>query len=893
MATLNLDKIFRPKRVAVIGASDTPNSIGSIVLRNLIGESFDRVIYPVNSERESVHGVQAYPDLASVPKLPELAVVCSAATEVPGIVAECGQAGVGGMLILSTGFTEVGPQGQKLEDQVRQEARRFPQMRIIGPNSYGIIVPRLNLNASVASGIPKEGHVAFVSQSKALCASTLDWALKEHVGFSHFVSIGNAIDVSFSDLIDYLGNEPRTLALILYVLSIHNVREFMSAARAFAQSKPIVAYKSGRFVRSAEAVVLHTGAMVGEDAVYDAAFERAGIVRVSETDDIFDCAELLARQRTPRGARLSILTNAGEPGRVAADALLERHGSLAMLSPAIREQLAELLLANVTYSNPGHLSRDATAEEYGRATALVLQDSDVDAVLAIFTPRGTTSPTSVAQAVSEVGSKSVKPVLAAWMGGQAVQEGVQVLNQSGVPVYNTPEQAICSFMYLLSYARNKETLYETPRDIPVSFTPRRGKLRGFVLKQEKELLSERLSKALLRTYGIPTTKPFLARTADEAVRIARRIGFPVVLKVYSPQITYKTEVGGIALNLTTETGVRAHFEQIVADAKRHCPDASIEGGTVQRMIVAPSGFELILGSKRDRTFGAVLMVGMGGIATEIIHDRALGLPPLNERLARRMLESLHSWPLLQGYRGRPGINVDRLIEILMRLSYLVADHPEIRELDINPLLMTPEDAIALDARIRIDRGEMKRPGRPYAHLAIRPYPEEYVRTAQLKDGQPVVLRPIKPEDEPAWQQLLAACSDESIRLRFRALVKRTAHEVATRYCFIDYDRDMAIVAEVGGQERPTIIGIGNLFGEPDGESAEYAILVADNWQGYGLGDLLTTACMQVADHWELKSVYAETTADNLRMMSLFQKQGFQIQQQRADQSVVVKKTLRE
>lgn len=888
MTTRNLNKIFDPKRIAVIGADDSPDSLGSVALHNLIAERGDRVVYPVNPERESVHGIQAYPDLASVPNQPDLAVICVEPGGVPDTVRQCGESGILGVAVLSTGFREAGAAGEALIDRTREVARAFPDMRILGPNSFGVVVPRLGLNASQATGLPKQGHVAFVTQSQAISVSMLDRALREHVGFSHFVSIGSGIDINLSDLIDYLGGDPWTQALILYVMSIDDVREFMSAARAFARNKPIVAYKSGRFAETTAGALLHTGQMAGEDAVFDAALERAGIVRVSELQDLFECAELLARQRTPSGDRLAIISNAGEPAGVAADALLDRHGVLAPLAPATNDQLSRLVLETYPYTNPAHLARCAKREEYAEATRLVLKDPNVDAALVILVPRGTTDPMRVAEAIADVAADSRKPVLACWMGGQAVQSGIQVLNESNVPAYTAPEQAVRAFMYLVTYARNRESLYETPRDISVLFTQRRGRLGRLMLQQTSDVLSERISKAVLRSYGIPATKSYLTRTADEAVERACQIGFPVVLKLFSPQVTFKTEIGGVATNLSTEVGVRAHFEQIVASARHHRPDAQIEGITVQKMVDAPDGVELIMGSRRDPTFGSILMVGAGGIATRVIHDRALGLPPVNERLARRMLESLNSWPLLLGYRGQPGVNIERVIDILMRLSYLVADHPEICELDINPLLATPDRVVALDARIRIDHDAPSFPGRSYSHLAIRPYPAELVQQTRLRDGTSVTMRPIRPEDEPAWQELLARCSDESIRLRFRAILKRSAHEVATRYCFVDYDREMAIVAKIDGAARPTIIGMGNLFGEPDGESAEYAVLVADDWQNKGLGATLTNYCLRIARNWGRKSIYAETTKNNQRMISLFVKLGFQIDHQTEEEVLLTK-----
>ncbi|MBN1853214.1 MAG: acetate--CoA ligase family protein, partial [Pirellulales bacterium] len=716
----NLDSIFYPNRIAVIGASDHPNHRGSTVMRNLLGAGCKRPIYPVNSDQESVHGIHAYSRVIELPKIPDLAIVCSDAHQTPAIVAECGAVGIPGMVILSKGFSEIGPEGKALEDQLRNEARRYPRMRVIGPNSYGIVIPRLQLNASFARHTPEPGQLAFISQSKGLCASMLDWAYSDRIGFSYFVSLGNAIDVSFHDLIDYFGNDPETLGLMLYIVSIRDVRAFMSAARAFSQNKPIVAFKSGRFAKSAEAAASHTGVMVGEDAVYDAAFQRAGIVRVSQIDDILDCAELLSRQRTPRGARLGIITNAWEPGVAAVDALLARDGTLASLSADTVRQLDQLFPSNLAHDNPAHMPRNASPEEYAQATRILLKDPHLDVVLIILTPRRLADPTVTADAVGKVAQKSSKPVLAAWMGGQAVQQGIQILNQAGVSAYNTPEHAIRAFMYLISYARNKEILYETPRDIPVSFTPDRNMLREFLRNHPQELLSECESKRLLESYGIPITHPQVAHSAEEAAKIARQIGLPVVLKILSPQITRKHEVQGVALDLATEQCVRVHYERIIANTKKYRPDADIEGVTVQKMVADPTGVELILGMKRDANFGAVIMVGMGGIATQVIYDQVLGLPPLNERLTRRMLESLKAWPLLLGYRGRPAVHIDRLIEIPMRLSYLVADHPEIKELDINPILATSDNAIALDACIRIDREQVGHPSRPYSHLTILP-----------------------------------------------------------------------------------------------------------------------------------------------------------------------------
>ncbi len=894
MSILNLDKIFDPHRVAVVGASDTPTSVGYTVLRNLIGSGFAGVVYPVNPKRESVQGIQAFQDIKSLPHAPDLAVICTPAVTVPGLVRELGEAGTRGLVIISAGFREIGEEGRKLERQVLEEQAKFDGMRILGPNCLGIIVPKICLNASFAAATPKKGHIGFISQSGALCTSVLDWAIDEGIGFSYFVSVGNMLDVNMADLIDYFGSATETQSIILYIESISEAREFMSATRAFARTKPIVAYKAGRFAESAQAAASHTGAMAGVDAVYEAAFQRAGIERVFQIEDMFDCAELLARQQTPKGDRLAIVTNAGGPGVMTTDALIERNGELAELSEETIAKLNESLPPFWSHNNPIDVLGDAPPERFAKALEIVLRDKGVDAVLVILTPQAMTDPTGTAKAVGEVARGAHKPVLAAWMGGQSVSDGAEVLNQAGIPTYRTPEKAVRAFMHLVSYARNLSTLHETPRDIPMAFTLDRQRLRGVfntIFTEGNEVLSENVSKAFLEAYEIPVIKPYLARSADEAVDVARRCGYPVVLKIHSPQITHKTDVGGVVLNLSNDDAVRQAFDRITKTAAEKRPDAQIVGVTVQKMVSYPVSFELILGTKKDPLFGAVIMVGMGGVAAEVFRDRALALPPLNESLARRALESLKSWPLLRGYRGRPGANIDRLIEILMRFSYLVADYPEIKELDVNPLLVTPDDVIALDARVVVDRELAAHTVRPYQHLAIRPYPEEFVTERQMKDGTPVILRPIKPEDEPLWHDLVASCSTETIRFRFRYLFKRTTHEMASRFCFIDYDREMAIVAEVGQNGQRKLIGVGRLVADVDHETAEYGVIVADQWQGRSLGALLTDYCLEVAKRWGLKRIVAETTKDNVRARALFRNRGFAIDDTQEGDAVLASKEL--
>lgn len=874
-----LDKIFKPQRIALVGVSPNPKSVSARILANLVGGGFRGVVYPVSPAVEAVMGIPCFPSAAGLPKTPDLGIICAAAAQVPGLVRECGEAGVRGLIIISAGFRETGPAGLALEESVKAEALRFDGMRILGPNCLGVISPGLPLNASFAGAMPRPGHVAFVSQSGALCTSVLDWAAEEKLGFSHFVSTGNMLDVDFGDLIDYLGEDEATKSILLYIESIPDARKFMTAARAFARVKPIVAYKAGRFPESAAAAASHTGALAGEDAVYDAAFQRMGLARVFNIGEIFDCADLVGRPKVPKGPRLAVLTNAGGPGVMATDALVAAGGSLARLSDATLAELNGSLPPHWSRRNPVDVLGDAKSKLVGKAARIVLDDPGVDALLVIVTPQAMTNPTAVAREVAAQAAATPKPVLAAWLGGPAIREGTNLLNEAGIPTYPTPEQAVRAFMTLVSYARNLEILYETPKDVRVDLPVHRSVLRARfaeMLTKTEGALSEALSKELLASYGIPVTRPEAAATGDEAVRAADAAGYPVVLKILSPDITHKTDVGGVALDLADAEAVRAAFAAVLETAARKAPAARLEGVTVQKMVRAGDGVEMILGIKKDPTFGTVVLAGMGGTAAEIYGDRAIGFPPLNERLARRMLDELRMRPLLGRYRGRPALAVDKLIETLVRLSYLAADFPEVAELDINPLLVTTSGVTALDARIVGDRRAAEDPRRPYAHLSLRPYPEEFVRRTTMRDGTAITLRPIKPEDEPLWLALLSSCSRESIYSRFRYFFFWQSHEVASRYCYIDYDRELAIVAETGEGSDRRFVGVGRLVAEPGRTAAEYAVLVQDAWQDKGLGGLLTDYCVGIAREWGVRTVTAITTTDNPRMIAVFEKRGFRI-----------------
>jgi acetyltransferase len=879
MPTNSLSKIFCPKCVAVIGASERMGSVGRTVLENLQRSEFSGPLYPVNPKYESLLKLRAFPSVAALPSVPDLAIIATPAVTVPSLISECGRAGIRGLIILSAGFREVGSVGEELETAVANRLAQFPDMRAVGPNCLGVLVPGSRLNASFAAGMAKPGRVAFISQSGALCTSILDWSLAEGIGFSYFVSIGNALNVKVGDLIDYLAEDPTTDSIVLYLESVTEARRFMSAARAFTRTKPIVVYKAGRFTESAQAAASHTGAMAGIDAVYEAAFQRAGMVRVYRAEDMFDCAELLARHKTPTGPRLAIITNAGGPGVMAADELLEHQGQLAQLSAETIEKLNAILPAHWSHRNPVDVLGDAQPARFSAALKLVVADTNVDGVLVVLTPQAMTDPIGIAIQVAEIADTTREPILAAWMGGQAVEPGRQILNRAGVPTYDSPDRAVRAFTYLVSYRRNREILYETPRQVSpaqsVNLELSRAQIDEATVAG-RNVLTEIESKSLLTAFGIPSTVPRPASSAGGAVEIAREIGYPVVMKIDSPQIVHKTEVQGVNVGIASDEEVQHAFAEMVERAKRLRPDADIRGVTLQPMIASADGVELIVGAKRDPVFGAVMMVGAGGITAEVLGDRALELPPLNERLAHRMLESLRIRPLLHGFRGRRAVAVDRLVEALLKFSYLVAENSAIAEVDVNPLLVTADGVTALDARIILDRQSPAAPNQRYAHLAIRPYPEEYIRDGRLKDGRNVLLRPIRPEDEPLWHQLLKNCSQRSIWLRFRYLFKETTHEMATRFCFVDYDRTMAIVAEreVGGERQ--LIGVARLVADADHSKAEYAVLVADDWQMLGLGNLLTDFCFEICGSWGIHRVYAETTADNGPMQSILHRHNFQL-----------------
>ncbi len=881
MVTLNLDKIFNPKSIALIGASDEEGSVGYNLIKNLTERGYEGKVYSVNIRKKEILGFKAYQTVDQLPEAVDLAIIAVPAKAVPGTIEECGKKGIMGIIIVTAGFKEIGPEGKALEDRISETKAKY-NLRILGPNCLGFIRPGLNLNATFLRKMPKSGNLAFISQSGALGSAILDWAMHEKIGFSNFVSLGSMIDVAFGDLIDYFGNDPKTRSILMYIEGIADARKFMSAARHFARTKPIIVVKSGKFTESAKAAASHTGSLTGEDMIYDAAFKRAGMVRVDEVADLFNAAEVLETQPLPEGPNLAIITNAGGLGVMATDALIAQGGKLAKLDPKTMEALNASLPHFWSRGNPIDVLGDARTDRYKAAIEACLTDENIDCLLIIYTPQAVANPAEIAKNIAEFCRREGacnKTILTSFMGYEDVEEANRIFNENRIPTYFTPEQAVKTYMHMYHYKRNLGLLYETPEELPVDvFRPQRPLLviMRNAAEENREMLTEAEAKTFLEYYNIPVVKTLTAKTADEAAALASSIGYPVVLKILSPQIIHKTDAGGVALGIHDESELRAAFDRVTRRAHEYNSEAEILGVTVQRMI-SPQGYEVIIGAKTDPIFGPVILFGMGGIGVELFKDVAIGLPPLNQTLARRIMEETRVYQLMKGYRNVPPANVKLLEEIMVRFSQMLVDFPQIREVDINPLFIDQNEALALDARIMIDKKRVFERVQPHSHLVISPYPKKYETLWRLRDGRPVLLRPIKPEDEPLWLDMFQKFSEESIRYRFFELIRDTPHEVRVRYCNIDYDREMAIVAELTENGHRSILGVVRLIVEPDEKTGEIAFIVADPWQGLGLGTKMIDYMIEICKDKGLEQIYGVMLAENVKAISLMRQMGFIIE----------------
>ncbi len=879
MSVHNLKKLFRPESVAVIGASNRAGAIGALVMRNLLRGGFEGPIMPVNPKYNAVAGVLAYGNAADLPVIPDLAVICTPPATVPDLIDTLGQRGTRAAIVLTAGLDrEKAGRGGIVQDLLIKTARRH-QLRILGPNCLGLLVPGIKLNASFSHLPAADGHIAFVSQSGAMCTAVLDWAGSRGIGFSHFISLGNKVDVDFGDVIDYLGSDPATRSILLYIEGIKDGRKFMSAARAAARNKPVLAIKAGRVMEGARAATSHTGALAGSDEVYEAAIRRAGMLRVKESAQLFTVVETLARARPPRGERLAILTNGGGIGVMAVDSLIESGGTLAELNTGTIERLNAVLPDTWSGANPVDIIGDAPGERYSEAMKILLKAKEVDAVLVMHAPTATADSTEAADAVIAAAKDTPRTVLTAWIGGDTVEPARDRFFQAGIPSYPTPELATDAFAHIIEYKRNQELLMETPAAVATDVEPATDTARILVEGALAEpggkgakLMREPEAKAVLAAYGIPTVETHIAASPEDAIGAAEEIGFPVALKILSPDISHKSDVGGVALHLETPEGVRMAAEAMLARVDKEQPKARVNGFTVQAMANRPGAHELIAGATTDPVFGPVILFGEGGTAVEIIADRNIALPPLNMTLARELVSRTRIARLLQGYRDRPAADIDVLCRTLIQVSQLIIDIPEIAELDINPLLADQHGVLALDARIAV--AHPRKPG--VGRLAIRPYPQALEEPFKMKSGRKVLFRPIRPEDVPQHHEFISKLTPEDIHFRFFGHVRELPHSQMARFTQIDYDREMAFIATAkkrGG--KPETLGVVRVVSDPDNVRAEFAIVVRSDLKGQGLGKALLVKMIDYCRTRGTREMVGQILTSNRAMIGLAKHLGFE------------------
>jgi len=870
MSSRNLEHLFNPRSVALIGASDRPRSIGATVMRNLLRGGFGGPIWPVNPRHAAVAGREAYPTVASLPEAPELAVICTPAATVPDLVTALGARGTRAAVVISAGLERPAAGGGTLAAAMLRAARPF-QLRILGPNCIGLLVPRIGLDASFAHVGARDGSLAFVAQSGALTTALLDWARARGVGFSHFISLGNAADIDFGDLLDHLGRDPGTRAILLYAESVSSARKFMSAARATARVKPVIVVKSGRTAVSALAAQSHSGALAGSDAVYDAAFRRAGILRVDTLRELFDAAEILSRWRAYRGPRLAIVTNGGGPAVLATDALIHAGGKLATLAPEALQRLDRAVPGAPGRANPLDLGGDARAERYLAAIDAVLGDDGVDALLLMHAPTAVASVAEIAAACAPRLARGPRPALASWLGAGGGGDGPAEV--AALPSYPTPEEAVGAFQHVVRFHQSQALLLEAPAVTAAPGRPDVQLARATVagaLAANRHTLTEPESKAILAAYGIAVVETRIAREQRDLAAVARDIGYPVALKILSADITHKSDVGGVALNIESAAELERAAAAMLERCRASSPGARLEGFTVQKMIRRGGAYELLAGIAVDATFGPTIVFGQGGTAVELIADRALALPPLNASLARELIARTRVHRLLVGYRDHPPVDMGALERALVSLSQLAADVPELVELDINPLLADRDGVIALDARMRLEKAARSGTER----FAIRPYPAELEEAATL-DGRELRLRPIRPEDFAQHKRFISRCSAEDLHARFLSSFRELPDGEIARLTQIDYDREMAFIAEAADPRGATeTLGVARVATDPDNLEAEFAILVRSDCRRRGLGRLLLAKLIRYCRERGTARMSSSVLTGNARMLGLGAALGF-------------------
>ena len=811
-ATMNthyLAPLFTPESIALFGASDRTDSVGGIVFRNLLSSGYQGQIYAINPRRAEVQGEKAFASLDDIDRPVDLAVVATPADTIPAIVEACGEHGIRMMLILSAGFREIGAEGRRLEDRVSQLVKRYG-IRLMGPNCLGIIRPDKNLNITFGNNNARPGNLAFVSQSGAICTAILDWAEKNDIGFSAVVSTGTAADLDFGDYLDYLISDPQTKSILLYIEGIKKTRPFMSSLRAAARVQPVIALKVGRHAAGAEASMSHTGALVGSDETFAAALSRSGVLRVESIGQLFAAAKALSSLHY-RGAseQLVIITNGGGPGVMAADRATDQGIELSTLSAETITALNEVLPEVWSHGNPVDIIGDAPPERYQQALDICLADPGVGGAIVILTPQAMTQPTRVAEALITSAEKSNKPIMTSWMGGNQVEEARQLFNNARIPDFRTLENAVDAFSYIATYNKNQRLLLQTPArltggQVPPDTEGARLIIEG-VLTEQRKILTEPESIAVLKAFRIPAVQNAVAHSANEALIIAESIGFPIAMKVLSTDISHKSDAGGVRLNINTAHEVRGAYREVIDRVKQTKPDARIGGITVEKMYRSPNGRELMIGIVRDPVFGPVISFGSGGTHVEIMGDSAISLPPLNRRLARDLINRTKVSRLLSEFRNLPAVDMELLIDVLLRVSNMACELPWIQEMDINPLIMDEKEIVAVDARIRVDYPKPSTD--PYHHLSIHPYPAHLVSRVQLNDGTDIVIRPIRPEDAEIEQKFVSGLSSETKYFRFMNYLQELSQEMLVRFTQIDYYNEMALIAVVSKDNNEEQVGV--------------------------------------------------------------------------------------
>ena len=874
MSQHRLKPLFAPSSVAVFGASDHIDSVGQIVFQNMLQSGFKGALYPINVTHSEVQGCKAYSTISEITGPVDLAVIATPPESVLDIIEACGQHHVKAAVIITAGFGETGATGKALEHEILGIAQRYG-IRLIGPNCLGVMRPDIGLNATFNKGSAIAGNIAFISQSGALCTAILDWAKSNDVGFSSVISMGAALDVDFGEILDYLISDTKTQSILLYIEGIHDARSFMSAIRAAARIKPVVLIKVGRHAAASKAAVSHTAAIVGSDDAFDAALRRAGVVRVRTVTQLFSAAKVLSYGFVPTGKRLAIVTNGGGPGVMATDCAIDLGLVMATLSDKTIKKLNEVLPPNWSHGNPVDIIGDAQVDRYQHAVKACLEDLNVDGVLTILTPQAMTKPLEVAEAVIELSNQYNKPLLTSWMGGEQVEESRILFNHAKKPSFSTPESAVEVFSYLSAYHDNQKLLMQVPGSLSHHIEPDIESARMIIegaLLEKRKILGEMESKALLSAFHIPVAQTMMARSPNEALLIAQQLGFPVAMKINSPDITHKSDVGGVKLNLVDALEVRAAYHEIVESVKINRPEAFVNGISIQPMIVKPNGRELMIGVVNDEVFGPIITFGAGGTTVEIVDDKSVALPPLNTFLAKDLIKGTQIVKMLGAFRNMPAANMEALESVLLRVSEMVCELPMLMEMDINPLILDENGVLAADARIVL--GTRPPSTDPYAHMAIYPYPSHLVSNWQLADGANVVIRPIQPEDVWLVKEFVKNLSDESRYFRFMKSVEELSVLTLVRFTQIDYSREMALIAVNEEQDKAIELGVARYAINPDGESCEFALVVADTMRGTGLGQKLMLALMDIARTKGLKRIEGEVLKNNANMLKLMKRLGF-------------------